>query len=243
MRNPSRLSDKVLIVEDDHLAVDVIKNHLSDQGYTVAGVASSFQEAVNLYRRLSPDIVLIGFRLSGQKTGIDFAKFLQGTSSRPPFIYLVGKSDRQLASLAKSTTPAGFLSKPIHSGTLLSTVRKALFAARQSDTRPQNISIKSRGIKFLIPQNEICYLQADHVYVNLFLTEGRSLLQRSTLVDLTERLDEDSFVQTHRSYVVNLQHVENYDQQYAFVRGDRIPISRSRRPTFLAMFQQFRQRG
>lgn len=58
----------------------------------------------------------------------------------------------------------------------------------------------------IVPITDVCYLQATDKYVNV-VTATAELLIREPLKDLIPRLDPQSFVQIHRSTVVNLAFV------------------------------------
>ena len=55
----------------------------------------------------------------------------------------------------------------------------------------------------LIPVNDVCYFQADHKYTLLVTASGQSLINK-TIRELLDELDPDTFVQVHRSTIVNV---------------------------------------
>ena len=222
----------VLIVEDEVLIADTITIHLELNGYKVIGSAISYEEAVTCYRNFTPDVVLIDIRLSGQKTGIDFACFLRKQPAPPPFIYLTSQLDTHFLSLAKQTRPAGYLSKPLQVSSLITTIAVALFNATDKDTGKM-ITVKNGGSTHRINSSDILYVRAEHVYVSIKLADGQILLDRSTLTDFLEQLDNPDFIQTHRSYVVNLTQVTGFDAKEVFVGPIHIPMSRGRRQEIL----------
>ena len=117
---------RVLIVEDEFLIADSIARHLVKRGHTVVGKAISYEDAVAAYAEQQPDIALVDIRLSGQKTGIDFARFLKNEPAAIPFIYLTAQSDPATVDFAKETLPSGFLGKPVQMDSMLSMVSIAM---------------------------------------------------------------------------------------------------------------------
>jgi len=85
---------------------------------------------------------------------------------------------------------------------------------------------------YLLAANEITYIQADHVYVRIFTRDGKQILQRSSLGRLLKILPNEFFVQTHRSFIVNTNHVKEWSAQSVMVQNEIIPISRSRKKMF-----------
>lgn len=87
--------------------------------------------------------------------------------------------------------------------------------------------LKLLHMKFL--PSSIIFLQADHVYIRIFLADGRKILHRSSLSSFFRQLDPNKFLRTHRSYVVNLDYVVNYSPAEVRLGEHEIPISRARK--------------
>jgi len=92
--------------------------------------------------------------------------------------------------------------------------------------------------EYLLFANEILYIQADHVYVRIFTFDGKRILERSSLGKVLEKLPKSQFVQTHRSFVVNLNHIKFWDKHEVIIKGNSIPISRSRRRNVLSILKK-----
>lgn len=100
--------------------------------------------------------------------------------------------------------------------------------------RPERFLVKMLGREFLVPTEKIEWVQAAGNYVNLHVG-GRDYPLRSTLTRLTEQLDPNCFTQTHRSWLVNLNHVgeieplDTGDARIHMRTGKIVPCSRSYR--------------
>lgn len=228
---------RILIVEDEILIADMIERYLTKEGHTVVGIAISYEEAVHLYKHQKPDIALLDIRLSGQKTGIDVAHFLLENSPQIPFIYLTSQMDNITINKAKETTPAGYLTKPIQKYSLFTTIEIAMHNHNVQKRGSQNITLTDGTTKYQTAVNDILYLQADHIYVKVNLKNGNQLLQRSTLKELMDQLPKENFLQTHRSFVVNTNHIDRWDTQNIYINGNEIPLSRSRRKDVFSLLR------
>ena len=97
--------------------------------------------------------------------------------------------------------------------------------------RPDRFLVKKLGKEFLLPAQEIEWLQAMGNYVNLRV-RNRDYPLRSTMAALGERLDPARFVRVHRSYIVNLDQVdvieptEGGDARIRMKDGSLVPCSR-----------------
>ncbi len=101
--------------------------------------------------------------------------------------------------------------------------------------RPERFLVRKLGAEFLVPARDIEWLEAAENYVNLHV-RGRVYPLRSTMAAIQERLDPQRFVRVHRSYIVNLDHLdqieplESGDARLSLKDGSRIPCSRRYRP-------------
>src|SRR5690349_12633061 len=102
---------RVLIVEDQGIVAEDIKNGLEDSGYEVTGVAASGCEAIREATENCPDLVLMDIRLQGTMDGIQAAQILHRQFGLP-IIYLTAHVDKETLERAKQTEPVAFLVKP-----------------------------------------------------------------------------------------------------------------------------------
>lgn len=97
--------------------------------------------------------------------------------------------------------------------------------------RPTRFLVKKLGKEFLLPANEVEWLQAWGNYVNLRV-RGRDYPLRTTMNDIETRLDATKFVRVHRSHIVNLDYVETIeplesgDARATMRGGEKVAVSR-----------------
>jgi DNA-binding response OmpR family regulator len=65
---------RALIIEDETLIAEELRERLSRLGFTVIAAVSSGEEGVEIATRERPDLVLMDIRLSGHKDGVQAAK-------------------------------------------------------------------------------------------------------------------------------------------------------------------------
>ncbi|MGB0930609.1 MAG: LytR/AlgR family response regulator transcription factor [Chitinophagales bacterium] len=230
---------KILIVEDEILIADSLKRYLQKKGHEVVGIAISFDEAEELYLEANPDLVLLDIKLNGKKTGIDFAYFLQQQTNSPLFIYLTSQIDVNTIQNAKKTFPAAYLSKPIRKENLYASIEISMHKQAAKQDIISTISLFDGTKNYIIPIKDILFIQADHIYIKIHLRGGKHILQRSTLRDFLSELTNVQFIQTHRSFVVNIQEVKKWGEDRLYLDGNQaIPISRSRRKSVLSYLRK-----
>jgi signal transduction histidine kinase len=118
---------RILAVDDDAVARDVVSKYLTADGHHVATAASG-HEAVRTFRAHPFDLILTDQGMPGM-SGVQLGRFIKATTADFPVILLTGFSD---PSIPKGQTPAGVdlvLSKPISQRELRKAVAQRMAAA------------------------------------------------------------------------------------------------------------------
>lgn len=116
---------RVLIVEDEPLIAENIAMYLNNHDYEVAGIAYDYEDGIFKLENDKPDIVLLDINLDGKLDGIDLGKYIHDTL-KIPFIFLSSYSDKSTLDRAKKVLPSGYLVKPFHENSLLTTLEISL---------------------------------------------------------------------------------------------------------------------
>lgn len=223
-------SPTILLVEDDSVVADTLKRKLEHADFRVVGSVTSYEAAVNALSARLPDAVLLDIELDGERTGIDLGHHLRRLPDPPPFIYLTGCTDDHYLAQARQTKPKAFFSKPLPYESLINTLRTIDFPEERASAPGATISVLRNGRPVDLPVNHIAYVRADHVYVELICTDGKSYLLRKNLKNvLVGDLHDHRFVRVHRSYAVNRHHVAKRDGGHLLVGKTRVPVSREKR--------------
>ena len=117
---------KIMVVEDNRIVAEDIKNNLVEMGYTVNAIATSGLKALEAARRDRPDIAIMDIRLGRGMNGIDTAVQLR-EKYQIPIIYLTAHADEDTLSRAKVTEPYAYLVKPFDVVELKSAVEIAIY--------------------------------------------------------------------------------------------------------------------
>ena len=105
--------------------------------------------------------------------------------------------------------------------------------------RPSRFLVRKLGAEFLVAAHDIEFLEAAENYVNLHV-RGRVYPLRSTMTAIQDRLDPARFARVHRSYIVNLDFLDQIepldtgDARLLLKNGSRIPCSRRYRSALRA---------
>jgi DNA-binding LytR/AlgR family response regulator len=98
-----------------------------------------------------------------------------------------------------------------------------------------NIFIKQnyQFVKFLL--SEILYLEADNIYTNI-ITSHKKYVIRQSIGNVHERLPMKNLIRVHRSFVVNINKIDSFNEYEVIVQGLPIPMSRTYKDEFMKYF-------
>lgn len=119
---------RVLIIEDDTLLAMSAELLLSDYVEAVVGIAAAADDAVDIARRLKPDIALIDVTLTGRTDGVDAARVIGGELAIPCLFVTARVDAKSRGRMVSVPHYAGVLFKPYQPRQLIETVAAALGA-------------------------------------------------------------------------------------------------------------------
>jgi DNA-binding LytR/AlgR family response regulator len=242
---------KLLIVEDELLIAEDLRMQLTKLGYYVVGMAVSYMEAIELIMEDLPDLVLLDINIKGDKDGIELGHFLHH-EVEIPFIYLTSHSDSNTLARAKETQPDAYLLKPYKKEGLYTAIEIALSNATKrsrhealeslNEKEPEGEELILKDCLFVkkdhsfikVKLSEIKYLNSEGNYMTIFVDRENKYLIRSTIKNMLEYIPNDVFFQTHKSYLVNLNFLEQIGPMSVTVSGQEVPLAKNKKEQLLS---------
>ncbi|RNC89658.1 MAG: DNA-binding response regulator [Allomuricauda sp.] len=227
---------KCIIIDDEAAARAIIAQFCSR--YEEFDVVREFDNALDALKFLnqnSVDLIFLDIHMPGF-SGIDFVQSVQN----PPKIVMTTSCTEFGTSSYEYDAIVDYLVKPIHQERFdkciekikrsmnLSLQKEATANARTSDNL--YINIDRRLIK--LNYNEILLIEAKGDYINI-KTENKEYLVHTTLKKIKDKLHNDSFLQIHRSYIINFNKIIDIEDNSVLIKSNVIPISRSNRPELM----------
>ncbi len=235
---------KVLIVEDEVIIGEHIRSLLTNCGYEVIGHAMDTKQALELFTKNKPDLVLLDINLSDGQDGITLSSMLNMVQP-VPHIYLTAQSDSATIQKAASTEPIAYITKPFEDKQLMASIEIAItkferLSQPQESSNDNNFFFVKDGYSFVkIKAENIAYIKSDKNYLDIYEVTDNKFSMRSSLKEFLDKLPEGNFVQTHRSYIVNLEHVKKMDMDYIYLLQTKIPIGHSYKEDVLNRLPKF----
>lgn len=222
---------KILYVEDDYLFGMTLKLLCKELGYECI-VAQDYDAGIKMYTEINPRLLIVDVNLKCGKDGVELVEELQSKNLlQVPVIFLTSEISDDVFDRARKTNPFTFLNKPLTEINLKRIVELALSSQTTSDqkkTKENDTYFIRDGQKFIRLQvSKTKYIEVEDKYCTIH-TEGRSYMIRTGLKSLKEYLPE-SFVQIHRSYMINLDWVDSLQQTKREISiGDiNLPVGRN----------------
>jgi DNA-binding LytR/AlgR family response regulator len=197
---------------------------LSKQGYISVGDAEDYESALHDIELLKPDLILVDIQLSGDKDGVDLATELD--KKNLPYLFLSSQTDPHTIERVKQTNPLGYIVKPFTEHSLRTNIELAWH--KYLDSKQHFLTVKHEGRLHRINQNSIRYLKAFDNYCYI-ITTTKSYLVPHTLKHISEQLEGNDFIKTHRSYIVNLKHILSVNKNTLSLDNENIPLSASQK--------------
>lgn len=102
---------KILIVEEEIIVAEDIKQQLENKGYDITGIVNNGRAAIEKVKETKPDLILMDITLQGELDGIETAQQIRNVYNIP-HIYLTVYTEDKIMEKAKKTQPSDFIKKP-----------------------------------------------------------------------------------------------------------------------------------
>lgn len=239
-----------MIVEDEMITAESIKDMLEDLGYEVVGICMRAETALDAILSKEPDFALLDINLKGEKTGIWLAEQLH-QKHNIPYVFLTSYGDKATIEQATETKPYGYLLKPIDKHHLYASIEVAIKKFAELN-RPDNqndledivlkdsLFIKDEYLFVKVKFEDICLAKANGNYIEVHTQEKKHLI-KGTLASFAGALPKDVFIQTHRSYLINIEKIDAIGGNYVKIGQTDVPITAQHKETLMTQLNLYKK--
>lgn len=229
---------KTLIIDDEPIALEKLRGYVGKiPALQLAGVCSSGFEAIELLSESDVDLIITDINMP-DLNGLDFIKTLPD----PPMVIFTAYSEYAVDSYKVSAVD--YLLKPYGFVEFSRAVNKAVETAAMRGRQPSDLPADTDGSLFVkvdyrhvrVALSDIRFIKGYGEYLQIYVAgKITPLLTLSSFAAIKDMLGE-SFLQVHRSYIVNMNHVEQIERNRLVMDADNyIPVGDS----YKAAFQQY----
>lgn len=229
------MSLKCLVVDDEPLARRAITDYIAKVEFLEAtDSCSSALEALELIEANKYDLMFLDINMP-YLSGIDF---LESVKQPPMVIFTTAYSEYALEGFRLQVVD--YLLKPIAFKRFYQAVVKAkdlhaLTSINKADTpitTDNSVYVKHDDSYVKIEWTEIMYIEAMQNYLKLHLKD-RCLIIHQTMIAIEELLPKDHFFRIHKSYLININHIDSISGGRVIIKDIELPISRMRKESLL----------
>ena len=226
-----------LIIDDEPTSQAVLKKYISDLDFLqLCGVANNAVEALEAIKNNSTiDLLFLDVNMP-RISGLTLYKSLQN----PPCVIFT-TAYPQYAIDGFDVNAIDFLLKPFSFERFFIAVNKVVEKRSTLEINAKenhSILIKSNKITHKIFSDNILFIEAYGDYVKLYVEdkEDKYILTNNTFSNILEILPKYKFVQTHKSYAVNLEKINTLNGNQIAINKHLIPVGLKFKADFLKSF-------
>jgi len=241
---------KCIAIDDEPLALQQIESYIAKT--TNLKLTASFDNAIdarNTLQNQEVDLLFVDINMP-EMNGVEL---VQSLTNPPKVIFTT--AHREFALDAFALDAADYLLKPLSYGTFvkcIDKIKKRYFMkthvetlSSMEDETHENSSeeeltastnclyIKSEYRIIRINYDQIKYIESQREYVCIYQVNAKPIMALMTIKKMEEHLPTNLFMRVHRSFIVNLNHVQIIERnRIVFDKNVYIPISNQYKDAF-----------
>lgn len=248
---------KTLIIDDEFVSRNVLKKMLDIHCPDVEVIkeCTNADEGKLTIEQLRPQLVFLDISMPG-KSGLDMLKEIGDINFE--IIFVTAFHEYTIQAIRFSAID--YLLKPVDAKELKEAVERVKTKMKetspkeplqsfihniQSAQSQQDMQLCVPGIKGfqVIKISDIIYCEAENTYTVIYLQNNQKLTASRHLLDYETLLQDTSFVRIHKSYLINMKHLKEYQKGEGGVaimsNNKTLDVSRRKKESFIAYLKQY----
>jgi len=239
---------KAIIIDDEPKSCKLLQLLIEEVDTNIQVVETFTDPAIALKKipALDVNLIFLDVEMPGM-SGFDFVKALGDTDHLIVFVTGYDKYALQALKIAA----IGYVLKPIDTAELenvLVEVHKRFNQNKEVNHNKillENLSLQNamfkkigiptaKGIDF-VKMKEIIYCEGTEKYTEVHLDSNKPILSSYNIGEFAKIIQDAGFFHVHRSYIVNLSKVKQYQKDGTLImdNGAALPVARRRKDDFL----------
>ncbi|MCB0466265.1 MAG: response regulator transcription factor [Aequorivita sp.] len=213
---------KAIIVDDEPKAIELLKSYL--EHFSSIELVATFRNGLKAFEFVSKepvDLIFLDINMP-HISGISLSKML------PEGIHIIFTTAySEYAVESYEIKAVDYLVKPISLERFSKSICRILTPAKETAIERDKllIYVKSGFETFRLESAAIYFLEKDGNYMN-YHCENQKVLARETIQEALSKLP-NTFIQTHKSFIVNIEKVLSYGKSELNLGKEKIPLSDS----------------
>ena len=223
------MSIKCLIIDDEPLAINVIKNYLIEiNDIEIVNTYNNGVDAINYLKDNHIDLIFLDINMPV----FDGLSFIKSLNKKP--LIVVTTAYKEYAAETYELDVTDYLVKPISFPIFMKSINKD-FSHVEKNKKINNSTKNKRPFIFLrinkkklqkVYLDEILVVESLKDYLKISTSTERFIIHQ-TLSSFTEQLPKDKFIRIHRSFTISIDKVESIEGNSVEIDGVRYVIGRT----------------
>ena len=221
---------KCLIIEDEPLAVDIIRDYISEVSFLeLIAVCNDAFAAMQVLTEQKIDLIFLDLHLPKLK-GLDFLATLKS----PPMV-IITTAYHDFAVKSYEFNVVDYLLKPIEFSRFMVAINKIMLLENSKNTFIQEPIIENKITELYFNVNKkkaridlssILYIESQKENIKI-VCQDKTIITRYLISQIEKELPQHKFIRIHRSFIVGLSKIDFIDANDVEVDGKQIPIGRN----------------
>ncbi len=217
---------KIAICEDEKDQQELLKAHIEKifKGLSIKYSLDAFNSGEELLENYSKDIDIVFLDIQlNEINGMDTARKIRFLDNEVEIIFITSLIEYALEGY--EVRVYRYLIKPVKYDDLKEYIINCI---KEVDIKNKYIIVKEQGSRIKIDINEITYIEVQKENITMH-TLSQIYKIKGTMSNIEKEINCSRFCRCHKSYLINLEHVESIKQCVAILESkEEVPISRYR---------------
>jgi DNA-binding LytR/AlgR family response regulator len=241
---------KCIAVDDEPLALDLVAKFIEQTSFL--SLQSKFDNAIQALGYVNQhevDLIFLDIQMP-DLSGMELARILDGktASKKPKVIFTTAYN--QFAVEGYKVDALDYLLKPFSYEEFLKAATKAyqffdnqnknIFTKAEPEKQSDYIFLKVEYQLLKVMLKDITHIEAYKDYVKVHLKDKPNpLLSLTSMKSMEELLPSDNFMRVHRSFIINLDHIDSVSRNVIHIGNSQIVVSENYKDVFMEFLNKW----
>lgn len=232
---------RIAICDDEKVFRDILKKELEKYAkeFGLDFVNTEFSSGEMLLSSdVDFDLIFMDYQMR-TINGIDTVDRMRKRNDKTVVVFITSYPDVAIESI--KVQPHRFLSKPINHNDFYEALDS--FMERYNSDAYVIVYDEENDKMKRLAEWDILYVEADNIYCKV-ITVDNCFLYKNTLSNFAKNLKSEFFYRSHRSYLVNLNHIDTFSHSEIILEnGEKALLTKTKYFDFQKKYMAFLKRG
>ena len=218
------MTKNCIIIDQDPENLEILKKLIEKQtSFSVLSCFDNFIDSKHSLNYNNIDVIFISFSLPK----FDPFVFLDSLNSDPKIVFISNQTEHAFKSFEYNTLD--YIEYPLNEEKIQRIEMKFQKLFNNSDEKGKPyLNIKSNLKKRKVYTKDIKWVEALGDYVKV-VTSNSNIIVLSSLRNFEKKLPVNKFLRIHKSYIINLDRIDNLSNKTVEIESNLIPVSRNKK--------------